>query len=395
MSDVAPDPARLLARVMRAAARERPALLARAVNDVAREFGFRDIQVLLVDLHQHALRQLGRREVSYPLDSDAGEAFRTQRTVSIRDGATAQWFLPLHGSAERLGVLSLTADAEMSDDKVEVLDDLASLVGELVLTRGLVGDEIALTRRSRDLSLAAELRWMLLPPLTVSLPEVAVSGILEPAYDIAGDTFDYALGDHRLELAILDAVGHGLPASQLASFAVAAYRNLRRRGADLEEMLREMDRWIGEQFGQSGFVTGQLAELDVDTGQMWIVNAGHPPPLLLDASGVTEEVECQPCPPLGLGYAEGMRYDLQLAPGDAVLFYSDGIVESRSPDGTFYGLERTGKLFAELVGDGLPTAEIVRQMVSDVLTHETTDLRDDATLVLVHWLGPPASSARG
>jgi hypothetical protein len=172
----------LLSRVMRAAARERPAALPRAINDVAVEFGFRDIHVLLVDLHQHALRQLGRPTVIHQVDTtDAGEAFRAQRSVTVEEDSTIRRYVPLLGAAERLGVLSVIVDVEPTDDQIELIDDLAILVGELVITRGLIGDEIALTRRSQDLSLAAELRWMLLPPLTVSLPEVAVSGILEPA----------------------------------------------------------------------------------------------------------------------------------------------------------------------------------------------------------------------
>jgi serine phosphatase RsbU (regulator of sigma subunit) len=388
-----PNRERLLARVMRSAARERPANLSRAINDVAHEFGFRDVRVHLVDLHQHALRQLGDPSVVHEVDTTpAGEAFRIQRTVSVSDHDTTRLYVPLFGAAERLGVLSLGVDTELSDDDAELVADLAILIGELVVTRGLIGDEVALTRRSQDLSLAAELRWMLLPPLTVSLPEVAVSGILEPAYDIAGDTFDYALGDHHVEIAILDAVGHGLEASQLASFAIGAYRNFRRRGFDLVDTLREMDEQIAEQFGESRFVTGQLAKLDVRTGQLRIVSAGHPAPLILHRRGDVDEVACEPCPPLGLGYAEAVQSEVELAPGDAVLFYSDGIVESRSPDGEFFGLQRTGRLFADLMDEGLPTAEVVRRMVSDVLVHESTALRDDATVVLVHWFGPPDES---
>lgn len=388
MADARPSPDRLLATVMRAAADCRPADLARAVNDVAKDFGFRDISVLLADLNQLTLRELGHPEVSHPLDSRPGEAFRTQRTVTVHDGSSMQMFVPLLGSAERLGVVSVIVDADLSDDQRQLIDDLAIMLGELTITRGLIGDEIPLTRRSRELTLAAELRWMLLPPLTISLPEVEISGILEPAYDIAGDTFDYAIGDRRLDLAILDAVGHGLEASLLASFAVGAYRNLRRSGSRLDETIRQMDQWIGEQFDESGFVTAQLANLDLETGRMSVVNAGHPAPLLLAADGRVEEMPCRPCPPLGLGYAEAVRHDAELSPGDVVLFYSDGITEARSPDGTFFGLDRARRLFSRLVGEGVSTAEIVRLMVSEVLTHQASVLRDDATLVVVRWFGP-------
>src|SRR5207248_280513 len=132
------------------------------------------------------------------------------------------------------------------------------------------GDGIERTRRSDRLTLAAELRWSTLPPLTFSSDRVQISGILQPAYDIAGDTFDYAVNDDGACLAVLDAMGHGLEASRMATLAIGAYRQGRRQQRDLGELLSDIDEVMSEQFGDSRYVTGQLAQLDIGTGQLEI-----------------------------------------------------------------------------------------------------------------------------
>ena len=100
--------------------------------------------------------------------------------------------------------------------------------------------------------------------------------MLEPAYDIAGDTFDYAVNGNILSLAVLDAMGHGLEASQIANLAVSEYRRGRQLELTLGELLHSMDDVVASQFGSSRFVTGQLAEFDLQSGRLTVVNAGHP-----------------------------------------------------------------------------------------------------------------------
>src|SRR3546814_9566195 len=114
---------------------------------------------------------------------------------------------------------------------------------------------------SSDLSLAAEMRWALLPPLTFPAPEASIAGFLQPSHGIAGDAFDYAVTKRTAHLAIMDAMGHGLEASRMANVAVASYRSSRRAGADPAGSLVAMDEVIRSEFGDSRFVTAQAATL--------------------------------------------------------------------------------------------------------------------------------------
>ena len=89
------------------------------------------------------------------------------------------------------------------------------------MTRSLYGDAIERTRRRKNLSIPAEMQWRLLPPLTFVSSRFSVAGILAPAEDVAGDSFDYAANGDLAQIAIIDAMGHGLEAALLAAVTIS------------------------------------------------------------------------------------------------------------------------------------------------------------------------------
>jgi hypothetical protein len=105
-----------------------------------------------------------------------------------------------------------------------------------------------------------------------------------------GDAFDYGVSADTAHIAILDAMGHGLEASRIANLAVGAYRNARRRRQTLLGTYRFIDEVVAEQYGDEHFVTGQLAELDLPSGSLRWVSAGHPRPLLVRRKKVVGEI---------------------------------------------------------------------------------------------------------
>ncbi|MFE0332396.1 PP2C family protein-serine/threonine phosphatase, partial [Streptomyces sp. NPDC058960] len=88
----------------------------------------------------------------------------------------------------------------------------------------------------------AEIQWSLLPPLAMSTPRIELAGMLEPAYDVAGDSFHYALNGDVLHVAMVDAMGHGLDAATMATVVIGAYRHARRISVGLSEIYAFMDR---------------------------------------------------------------------------------------------------------------------------------------------------------
>jgi hypothetical protein len=387
------DVERALGSLLEAGHRLAPDEVAVTVAHHMAAIGMDDVAVYLVDLDQRRLVPLGPAG-STPgelLDIDAtpaGHAFRTQEAVPVpapAGGGTRVW-LPLIDGADRLGVLATTV-AEADDLTCARAMHMASIAAGLVVSKSAYGDNLVLTRRLRDMDLAAELRWSMLPPLTFTNDRVALAGMLEPAYEIAGDAFDYAVNGDVAHLAIIDAMGHGLEASRMANLAVGSYRHSRRRGLDLEETFAAMDGVVADQFGTEKFVTGQLVRLDLPTGRLTWVNAGHPRPLLWRDGRPADDLHCQTSLPLGMGYVPAEVAEVRLEPGDAVLFLTDGVVEARSPGGEFFGRDRLAQMWLEVGAGGELPAEILRRLCHSILDHQQGRLQDDATLLMVVWTG--------
>ena len=237
------------------------------------------------------------------------------------------------------------------------------------------------------------MQWSLLPPLTFACDVVTIAGALEPAYQVAGDTVDYAVDAGCARVAVFDGMGHGLQSAQLASLTVAAYRNARRSERSLTDTARSIDDALLSVFAGEAFTAAVLAELDTDTGRLEWVSAGHPEPLLLRDGRLVKSLHADPAPPLGLGHAVDPLGPVdpvsvaseQLEPGDRVLFYTDGVTEARSPEGDFFGVERLVDLVTRNLASGLATPETMRRVVRALLAHQQGQLSDDATLLLLEW----------
>jgi hypothetical protein len=364
-----------------------PVLVADAVAAIGANQG----RAHLVDLEQRrlvAFRADGRGGPDLDVDGTvAGRAFRDGRVLRSGQGPGAEWWAPLLDGVDRVGVLRVEqgdADPEML---AATLPALATTLTHVIVTKAEYGDRVAVLRRRRELDLAAELRWSTLPPVTFRSLEVRIAAVLEPAYEIAGDTFDYAANGRTAHVAIVDAMGHGLQASRAADLAVAAYRNARRRGAALVDTVAAMDAAVRGEYADSIFVTGQLAELDVDRGALRWVNAGHPRPLRL-RHGRAQPLTGDPYLPIGLGDVTTEAVLTSLEPGDAVLFFTDGIVDARSRSGERFGERRLADRLATCAAGGLSVAETARRLSLEVAEHRRADPDDDATLLLVVWDGP-------
>ncbi len=236
------------------------------------------------------------------------------------------------------------------------------------------------------MSVAAELAWRLLPPLTFGTEGLVISGVLAPVYQLGGDSFDYAVDAHTARLAIFDAMGHGLEAGLLASVAMAACRTSRRARGGLATTAAAIDHAVSTQFGVDRFVTAVLAELDLASGCLrWSVS-GHPPPLLLRGGRIVKTLVGEVTPPLGVSGAVVVSEET-LEPGDQVLFFTDGVVEARSAEGEFFGVQRLVDMVTRTSAAATPAPESMRRLLHAILDHQDGELQDDATIVVVEWHG--------
>jgi hypothetical protein len=395
----------------------RPGDVTAALAEAARPLGLSAPCVYLADMQQRHLMPLPEDDeqasqgqaAAEPLlieTSTAGQAYRAVEIKHVLDTqASRDWqnayrvWVPLADGADLLGVLGLTA-TDTGEDTLARCRALASLTGLMVTAKARVSDTYARAQRSKKMSLQGEMIWALLPPRAFATEHVLLSAFLEPAYEAGGDGFDYSMLGDRLHVSLFDALGHNLSAGLLTSVCLASCRGSRRSGSSLADMVARADRAIVRQFGDYRFVTALLAELDVGTGQLSWVCRGHPAPLLIRGNRTVTEFTRPSELPLGLSVVDAEASDgtsvddsiveatlhtEQLQPGDRVLFYTDGVTEGHTTGGTPFGVERLGQFVIEHTTAGTPGPEMMRQLNHEIMDHQSGDLRDDATVVMVEW----------
>ncbi|WP_328453105.1 PP2C family protein-serine/threonine phosphatase [Amycolatopsis sp. NBC_00438] len=365
------------------------------IDDVTSLVGM-SAELYLVDLGQRELHPV-RPQGGPALSADAtlaGRAFaRIEIVVAPGESGPAVVWLPVLDGTERLGALRITlaADADPHDKTLRGnCWTLAGQISHLVLSKQLYSDLFHRVRRGRPLSVAAELLWQLLPPKVFATDRVVIAAAMEPYDEVGGDGFDYAVDGNRASVAIFDSVGHDLHAGLITSMALAATRNARRGGAGLITATELADHTIAAHrpADSMSYATAFLAHLDLDTGELHYLNAGHPPPAVLRGGRVVRLLDTVSRTPLGLGEfqkREPVVQREQLEPGDRVLFYTDGVTEARSPQGEQFGLDRLADLTERHEAAGLPAPETLRRVVRAVLDHQDGRLQDDATLLMLEW----------
>ena len=367
-----------------------------AVNAALAPLGLR-ARIWLIDYEQTALWPLpepGRETPEQiPVDGSLpGRVFARVASMPGNDDGD-RWWVPMVDGTDRLGVIEFEAPGGPAVDGPEFLrhcELVAGLAGHMIAAVTLRGDHIDRVRRTQPMSAAAELLWRLLPPLTSSSERVVMSAVLQPCYEVGGDGFDYALDGPTARIVVLDAAGRGLRAGLACAVVLAAVRATRLAGRDLCDQAQVADAALEEQFPDTRFATAVLAELDVETGRLRYINAGHPPPLLLRAGRIVGELDRGRRMPLGVDDASAEVAEEVLEPGDRLLLYTDGVTEARTADGDRFGRGRLVDLVERHETAGLPAPETLRRLAHAVIRHQPGTPADDATLMLVQWSTPAA-----
>jgi serine/threonine protein phosphatase PrpC len=363
----------------------------------ARAIGADAVVLYVVDYEQKWLVPVrgphaAGREVLSIQGTMAGRAFATGSIVEVEadGGHGRRLWLPLLDGTERLGAMEITfpnAEQSLPEATLAVCERYAHLAAILIATKSMYSDFFELARRQQPMTMASELLWELVPPLVLAADDFVLAALLEPCYDIGGDAFDYALNDGVLHLAVFDGMGHGLAAAGVTAFALSVYRHSRRQRLGPAASYEAIDRALFDEYPSQRFVTALIAELDLSSGMLHWVSAGHPAPLLLRDSRLIKELELAPAPPLGTllaaaAPAEGYE---SLEPGDMLLLYTDGLSEARRPDGELFTVERLGEFIERQAAGGEPAPETLRRLREAIIDRREGTLRDDATAVLVEW----------
>src|SRR3984957_18206197 len=255
-------------------------------------------------------------------------------------------------------------------------------------------------RLDGELNAARAIQIGLLPRHFPGPPErrdVEVYASIEPARMVGGDLYDFVLIDQEhLSFAIADVSGKGVPAALFMAMTkeVLHTATLRYRNA-LDLVFREANDKISaasEELGAGGtnmmFVTVFAGILDLTTGMLVYVNAGHDAPFVMRAGSEPENLSLAGGPPLGT--VDDFQYSIeqvQLSPGEIILAYTDGVTEAQDNNQTLYSAARLKQLLASAPTTG---AKAVIDFVRDDVRRFAAgaEQADDITLLAVRWLGP-------
>jgi hypothetical protein len=348
-----------------------------------------ELDILVVDYEQEMLRPVedgpDRLDVQAIDTTLAGQCFRSVRPLAH----DSELWVPMLDGLERVGVLRVRTGAMAADDRVlqEQCVWLGRLVGHLVVSTAAYGDALDAIRRTQRRRPSAELIWNLLPPLTAGSERVLLAAMMHPVYGLGGDAFDYDISESTVKVAVFDAAGHDLGAGLTVASALSAYRSARHNGGGLLPQLESVDEAVIER-SRTGedFVTGVLAELDLRSGKLRYILAGHPPPLLLRQGRLVKRLEDGRRPFLGIGHYEDRGIGTEtLEAGDWLLFYTDGITEARDREGRFFGEDRLVDFLRREIMAGHPAPETVRRLSRAIMKHQGGELQDDATVLLLQW----------
>jgi serine phosphatase RsbU (regulator of sigma subunit) len=240
-------------------------------------------------------------------------------------------------------------------------------------------------RMREEIDYARKIQLSMLPQMPPQLPWIDLAAASLPATEVGGDYYEYfKLSDSKLALVIGDVAGHGLASGLLLSGVRSCLYLLEEYLAVPERVFDRLNHMVRRTTDKRTYMTLLCAVLDREAGTMTLVTAGHPPVLLWNARTCRFEEVGEGAPPLGT-FLEARYEPVQrpVAPGDLLIFYTDGLVEARNDHDQEYGDLRLQKAVDRAASSR--TAREIRDAVLGDLSNFKGDheQEDDITLVVV------------
>ncbi len=246
-------------------------------------------------------------------------------------------------------------------------------------------------RIGAELNVATKIQTDMLPMIFPAFPERTEFDIyasMKPAKEVGGDFYDFFfIDDDHLALVIADVSGKGVPAAMYMMMAKCLIQTYTLSGRSPEEIFNDVNLKLCDKVSNKMFVTVWLGIVEISTGHVTAINAGHEYPLIMNPDGDFEVLKDKHGFVLGgLARAKYHEYELDLKPGSKLFLYTDGVPEAKNAEGELFGMERTTKAVNQ-VKDGDP-----KQIIKGVgkIVGEYTggaEQFDDMTMLCLEYIG--------
>ena len=307
--------------------------------------------------------------------------------------------LPLASEGELLGVLALgprPGGARYSFDDHALLDALSAQVAPALRVALVVHEQdVEANGRARieqELSTARRIQLTLLPKAVPTLAGWHLAAYYQPAREVGGDFYDFLpFADGRLGLVLGDVTDKGVPAALVMATTRSMLRATAQESTTPGAVLARVNELLYADLPPNMFVTCFYAILDPASGRLHYANAGQDLPYVYQADGRVCELRARGMP---LGLMPDMVYEekeAELAVGDCVLFYSDGLVEAHNAKREMFGFPRLAALLAHLPEERRTIDVLLDELAA--FTGAGWEQEDDITLVTLERAGPSAARA--
>jgi serine phosphatase RsbU (regulator of sigma subunit) len=320
-----------------------------------------------------------------------------QRTASVRASASSvllslsrTQFIDLTArhpelSASMVRVLSQRLDATNTAtfrDLTEKNRQLQRAFDELKAAQAQLVEK---ERLERELQVAAEIQFSILPDTLPSLPGYDFGARILPARQVGGDFYDiFPVVQNQTGVLIGDVADKGVPSALFMARTHALIMAEADTGLNPGDVMKLVNKHVTRLEKSTQFVTALYGLLDDTTGDFVYARAGHEPPLLLTADGKVERLPYGPG--MSLGMWEAITIDersVHLPAGSTLVLFTDGMTDCRNPEGESFGLERIKSTLAGLAG--MPAQQVCDILLDTLLGYQSTAAQDDdITLAAIH-----------
>lgn len=313
---------------------------------------------------------------------------KDERYFEARSQTRSELVAPIISNDKVIGAFDLESDKlnAYTEDDLSILQLLSSQVAIIIEKGQLQQQAIEKKRIEAQLEIARQVQLELLPDNDPDFLNFDISAYIFPTEEVSGDYYDWVrVFDDQIGIIVADVVGKGIPAALLMSFLRASLRAGVQVGYAPHIGLSKVSSLLWDSTEDHQFITGIYGMLDGTNRTFVYSNAGHNPPLLMNADGTYKYVEFGDTP---LGMFRDVEYHqhfMRFEKGQVMVIYTDGITEAANDDGEEFGNDRLAKSVFKCID--LPAKKMIDHIRKDVADFtERKFLDDDGTLFIVKAL---------
>jgi sigma-B regulation protein RsbU (phosphoserine phosphatase) len=318
-------------------------------------------------------------------DAQADPRFMMKDSV-IKSNIHSAMCVPLWNNKDIIGVIyadRISLLDQFTEDDLRLLTLLANLAAVKIENAEAIEQAIEREKMEKELALAAQIQKDFMPKENPACDNFDIAGTNIPCFQVGGDYYDFiAIDPCRLGIVIADVSGKGISSSLLMASLRAALHSEIHSDFRPEVMAAKLNDFVHRSSSPDRFITFFFCELNMKTGELRYVNAGHNPPFVIEKNGKMSRLE-----PSGfcLGMFPAVAYEakqVSLGVGDMVVLFTDGITESRNRNGEEFGEEGLVQLLKKSAKQ--PAAKIVGKVCDEVSSFTSgVPPMDDMTFIVI------------